>query len=351
MILDRRHGESAEQFDLKEDRRRQREVDVELEAKGFAIVPASVDLTGDGTSSSLLFPEVPIDQLPSIDQLSSEDDESEEFETARSFWRRPSGTQIAKLVGVLNGVTMAALVLSLAGQNIGQDLVNWLFQKPFAGRGQPGQTNESFTRAQSPALAEKPVVSESRPADQETSLDARPNDEALGPGGLPSTKSSISLRPGDGLAPEQRETNGASETTRSVFREPGSTSREISTTVKESRTPPRVAAAPSPAAEKSRATAQFVGVHRAKLVRKPISRGWGDSYAVRLLDPAGRPVVVAEVVLVAQMADGTVQNIAMGALPEPGTYRATVPTDRSTPVDLHVRIAIGDKLVDVPVGP
>jgi hypothetical protein len=336
---------------------------------------------------------VPIDQLPSIDQLSSEDDEIEEFETTRSFWRRPSGTQIAKLVGVLSGVTMAALVLSLAGQNIGQDLVNWLFQKPFAGRGQPGQTNESFTRVQSPALAEKPVVSESRPADQETSLDARPNDEALGTGGLASTKSSISLRPGDGLAPAQGETNGASETTRSLSREPGSTSREISTTVKESRTPPRdgsaneagaspkgatgedaggvrpkpratlrpiasapapsnqVAAAPSPAAEKSRATAQFVGVHGAELVRKPISRGSGDSYAVRLLDPAGQPVVVAEVVLVAQMADGTVQNIAMGALPEPGTYRATVPTDRSTPVDLHVRVATGDKLVDVPVGP
>jgi hypothetical protein len=94
-----------------------------------------------------------------------------------------------------------------------------------------------------------------------------------------------------------------------------------------------------------------VGVHGAELVRKPISRGSGDSYAVRLLDPAGQPVVVAEVVLVAQMADGTVQNIAMGALPEPGTYRATVPTDRSTPVDLHVRVATGDKLVDVPVGP
>jgi hypothetical protein len=70
IILDRRHGKSAGQFDLKEDRRRQREVDVELEAKGFAIVPASVDLTGDGTSSSLLFPKCrSTNSLQSINSL------------------------------------------------------------------------------------------------------------------------------------------------------------------------------------------------------------------------------------------------------------------------------------------
>jgi hypothetical protein len=51
------------------------------------------------------------------------------------------------------------------------------------------------------------------------------------------------------------------------------------------------------------------------------------------------------------MADGTVENIAMGALPEPGTYRGTVPTGRSTPVDLRVRVSTGDKFVEVPVRP
>jgi hypothetical protein len=62
-------------------------------------------------------------------------------------------------------------------------------------------------------------------------------------------------------------------------------------------------------------------------------------------------VVATDVLLVAHMADGTVENIAMGALPEPGTYRATVPTGRSTPVALQVRVSTGDKLVEVSVRP
>jgi len=62
-------------------------------------------------------------------------------------------------------------------------------------------------------------------------------------------------------------------------------------------------------------------------------------------------MVVADVLLVARMADGTVENVAMGALPEPGTYRGTVPTGRSTPVDLRVRVNTGDKFVEVPVRP
>jgi len=72
---------------------------------------------------------------------------------------------------------------------------------------------------------------------------------------------------------------------------------------------------------------------------------------VRLFDPAGQPMVVGDVLLVAHMADGTVESIAMGALPEPGTYRGTVPTGRSTPVDLRVRVSVGDEFVEVPVRP
>jgi hypothetical protein len=89
----------------------------------------------------------------------------------------------------------------------------------------------------------------------------------------------------------------------------------------------------------------------AEFVGQPVSRGWGDSYAVRLLDPAGKPIVVPDVLLVAHMADGTVENVPMGALPEPGTYRGTVPTGRSTPVGLRVRVRTGDKFVEVLVKP
>ena len=51
------------------------------------------------------------------------------------------------------------------------------------------------------------------------------------------------------------------------------------------------------------------------------------------------------------MADGTVENIAMGALPEPGTYRATVPTERSKPVDLRVRVTKNGGSAEIPVSP
>ena len=88
---------------------------------------------------------------------------------------------------------------------------------------------------------------------------------------------------------------------------------------------------------------------RAELARAPRSVGWGDSYAVRVLNPAGRPIVVAEIVLIAHMGNGTVENIAMGALPEPGIYRATVPAGRSVPISLQVRISYGGKRVELPV--
>jgi hypothetical protein len=88
---------------------------------------------------------------------------------------------------------------------------------------------------------------------------------------------------------------------------------------------------------------------RAELAREPRSVGWGDSYAVRLLTSAGKPMRVAEIVLIAQMADGTVENVAMGALLEPGIYRATVPTRRSTLISLQVRVKYGENAVRIPV--
>ena len=156
---------------------------------------------------------------------SPEDDEDEE--RLESFPRQRSGTLIEKLLGVLIGVTLAALVLSLVGQITGQSLLRRLFTGPLSGGPDQAlrQTNESFTRAQLPAVTEKPEVAETRPARTETPPPARPNSES------PS-------------------------------------------------------ASPEAATPKATPT-QLVGSHRAELVRGPVSRGWGDSYAVRLLDPPG----------------------------------------------------------------
>jgi hypothetical protein len=371
IITDRRHGGASRESDLKQDHRRQPQVDLALAANGFAIVPASVNSTADATSRSLLFPEDP------IEPLYPEDDENEAPENPRS------GALIPKLLGVLSGAALAALVLSLAGQDIGQGLVSRLLNGSVAGGGEPGQINESLTRAQSPTVAEKPVAVDSRAVNSETSPQARPNNEATSAGRPASTKSA-SLRDADRLTPKQRETSGSSDMTGPASPEPRTASRQNSISAKEAgtyetgaspkagtgesasagrpglrTTPPptasvpasskQVATDPSPETTTPTSTRPLGGAHRAELVRTPVSRGWGDSYAVRLLDPAGRPMVVTEVLLVARMADGTVESIAMGALPEPGTYRATVPTSRSTPVNLHVQVNTGDKIVEVPV--
>lgn len=378
IITDRRHSGVSRESDLKQDHRRQPQVDLALAANGFAIVPASVNSTADTTSRPLLLPEDP------IEPLYPEGDENEAPENERS------DTLIPKLLGVLSGAALAALVLSLAGQDIGQSLVSRLLNGSLVVGGEPGQINKSLIPAQSPTVAEKPVAVDSRAVGSETSPRASPNNEASSAGGRASSKPA-SLRDADRLTPKQRETSGSSEVTGPAPREPRTASRENSISAKEVGTSPRnahtspnetgastkagtgenasagrpglrttplpTASVPAPSKQVATdpspetATPPLGGAHRAELVRMPVSRGWGDSYAVRLLDPAGRPMVVTEVLLVARMADGTVESIAMGALPEPGTYRATVPTSRSTPVDLHVQVHTGDKIVEVHVRP
>ncbi len=384
IIMDRRHGGSSGKSDPKEDRRRQLRVDLALEADGFAIVPASVDQTKHRTALSLLLPEAP------IERLSPEDAEDEErLESILSFKRRRSGRLIPKLLAVLIGVTLAAFALSPAGQNFGKSLMSRVFQgspPPSGDLSQPPvQTNEASTVAQLPAVTEEPGVAETQAARTETPPPARPASESPSPGGPASTKA-VSPRDADRLTATPRETSIPPQETDTTSRETSTSPEETSTPARDASTPPKqtsappkaatgqggsvrprpsatvrpspsasapsVASAPPPEAATPKATPpRFEGSPRVELVREPVSRGWGESYAVRLLDPAGRPMAGADVVLVAQMADGTVENIPMGALPEPGTYRGTVPTGRSAPVDLRVRVSTGDKVVEVPVRP
>ena len=100
-------------------------------------------------------------------------------------------------------------------------------------------------------------------------------------------------------------------------------------------------------------SSRFAGVPRVELVRNslPTADGKADSYVVRLSDPAGRPLAGAEVLLVASMADGTVENIMLGAGPEPGTYAGTSRPSRSVPVDLRVRMTMSDKRIEIPLRP
>ena len=331
IIMDRRRGGSFGESDLNEDRRRHRQVALALELNGFAIVPASIDPPGYRAPSVLRF-EAPIERSP------AEDYDEDRLESIRNFQRQRPGTLIPKLIGVLSGAVLGALVVLLAG---------WF----------PGRVSRARSRA-----------------DQ---TGRRSRSTRVSPGLLPWPAPPASTRPGsprdlDRITPRPRETSGPSEVTSTASREPIIASRDTSSSRKEISSstrgasapangpaapphhtprpspsaPPRsnqVAAAPpaGPATSKAPST-QVVGSPRAELVSKPVSRGWGDSYAVRLLDAAGQPMVDASVQLVAHMADGTVENVAMGALTEPGTYRGTVPTNRSTPVDLRLRVTTGD---------
>jgi hypothetical protein len=71
----------------------------------------------------------------------------------------------------------------------------------------------------------------------------------------------------------------------------------------------------------------------------------------RIVDPAGRPLPNADVLLLARMPDGTVENVRMDYLPERGAYRGSLVTTHSSPVDLRVRVILGDKRVEIPLAP
>jgi hypothetical protein len=361
IIVDRRRGGSFEEADLNEDRRRQRQVALALEVNGFAIVPASIDPPKYTAPSVIRF------QAPKEHSSPADDYDEERLESIRNFQGQRPGTLIPKLLGVLSGAVLGALVVLLAGMVPWQSLTSSLSGGP--GR-PPGQIDESVAGTPPPA---------------------RPDSESRSAGAPASTRPDF-RRDADRITARPRETSGPSEVTGTASREPGTVSRDTSSPRKETSTSTRGASAPAnesgappqagtgkgareagpgvparptpsapprssqvagvrpPEVEASKATSsQAVSSPRAELVSRPVPRGWGDSYAVRLLDPAGQPMVNASVQLVARMADGTVENVAMGALAEPGTYRGTVPTNRSTPVDLRVRVAAGDGSVEVPL--
>jgi hypothetical protein len=324
IIIDRRHSGSWMEFSL-EDRRRQPRVDLTLATNGFAIVPASVNHKEDRTQG-----------LPH-----EEDEDLKRLESIRTFQRQRSRRLLPKLGGafpkilvpfrtlpiltkllaLLSGVTLAMFAMSPAGQNLGKSLTGRILEEapPISG-----------SQAVAPPAAQLPSTLSQAPA----------------------------VNKNDGLIATPDETSTPPKAGGPTPREPVTKSRAIRTSTKETGTPPKGATtaskpAPEALAPKGKAALpRFAGSPRAELAREPVSIGWGKSYAVRLLNPAGQPMPGAEVWLVARRGDGTVERIPMGALPELGTYRATVPTRPSAPVDLQVRIRMGEKRVEVvPVKP
>jgi len=393
IIKDRRHPGSSGMPDLDVDRRRLHQVDLALEASGFAIVPTSADRIGNGTPPSQPPSETPIEQpSPEIEQPSPEEDE-EPVESVGNSRVRPSDTVI-RILGVLSGLTMTALLVLLAGWVTEHNLVGQLFTESlWMSSGQPaGQTNKSFTAGQSSPAAE---MTAGRETPAEGTSRFRPDRESTRPDG-PTRTNSVSTLDRDPLTLGHRETNGPSEATATVRQgrratagdtvarpeDAGRSSRVAGAPADETDAPAKARADQGPSGGRPRLSAtaraaprasvkseQVTGVRsaetatpdatpprsedplRAKLVQGPVSRGWGDSYSVRLLTSTGQPVKVFGVTLVAHKADGSVEKIAMGALPELGMYRGTVPTGRASTVELRIRVHSGDKFVEIPLTP
>jgi hypothetical protein len=111
----------------------------------------------------------------------------------------------------------------------------------------------------------------------------------------------------------------------------------------------QAAVAPAASEPVSRSVSpRFAGLPRIELSREPSLAG--GTYSARIVDPAGKPLSDAEVLLLARMPDGTVENVRMDFDPDRGTYRGSLPTT-SSPVDLRVRVITGDKRVEIPLGP
>jgi len=74
-------------------------------------------------------------------------------------------------------------------------------------------------------------------------------------------------------------------------------------------------------------------------------------FTVRVSDISGRPLAGADILVLARMADGTAASIPLSSGVEPGMYQGTMPSGRSSLVDLRVRVTTSDKRVEIPFAP
>jgi hypothetical protein len=394
IIVDRRSGEPSDDWDRAEDRRQRPQVDIALRANGFALVPAprprgeriataervataeriatagrigtaGRTAKGERTPLSLLLPSAPSSRLEPEDDYEDDDDDRERLEAIQSFKRGRSRGLAPWLVAALAVVAAAAFVLSPAGQTLKQSLAQRASPQAPAPPGPPSApTPDGSTAPREAAVAEKPVadkpIAEKSVAEKsvaETPAGEKPGAEApvraparqepspppsregetatsLRGARTPPVESSVPPRDAPGSAGRARAR--AAEVPRPSVSEPAARRA--------------VGAVPPPAEPGSRLVSpRFAGLPRVELSRE--AGAASGTYAVRIVDPAGRPLGDAEVLLLARMPDGTVENVRMDFYPEHGTYRGALPPSRSSPVDLRVRVITGDKRVEIPLGP
>ena len=396
IIVDRRSGEPSDSWDPAVERRRRPQVDLALKENGFAVVPAPNQGPGVHRAPvspvSLLVPSAPSSEVDWDD--ASDDDDAERLEAIRSFKRGRSSNLVPWLIAALAVAAAAAFVLSPTGHALKQTVAQKVSSEPApaptantpaANAPAPGspatstpapsapsgappaaQSSDVAPPARGPAVADKSGAADAPARAPATGVPAPAERPLRGP----ASSSSAGTEPAqsrDLPAVEKPRESGAprgEDTTppnTSTAPSPGRRTRSTETARSTTSAPesPRAgtgtpsASAPSQATvEPSEPVSRSVSPRFAGLPRVELSREGGASatYSARIVDPAGKPLPDAEVLLLARMPDGTVENVRMNFYPDRGTYRGSLPTT-SAPVDLRVRVITGDKRVEIPLGP
>jgi hypothetical protein len=402
IIVDRRSGESSDRWDPSVERRRRPQVDLALKENGFAVVPAPnqgpVVHRAPLSPVSLL---VPSASSSEVDWDDTDDDDAERLEAIRNFKRGRSSNLVPWLIAALAVAAAAAFILSPTGHALKKTVAQKMSSEPApappantsapntpvtpapapnapatstpaptAPSGAPpaAQSADIAPPVRGPAVADKsgaadaparaPATGAPAPAERALRGPASSGSAATEP--APSRDLPAVDKPRDLAAPRGDDATPAKPSTApSVSRRPRATdaARSSAPAPEAPRTgagtpsasaPSQAGVEPSPAEPVSRSVSpRFAGLPRVELSREG---GANAVYSARIVDPAGKPLPDAEVLLLARMPDGTVENVRMNFYPDRGTYRGSLAT-ASAPVDLRVRVITGDKRVEIPLGP
>jgi hypothetical protein len=413
VIVDRRRGEPSSQWHGANDRRKRPHVDLALLESGVAIVPAATPAddrrrepasrgpsprdrtSGQRFEDRLVDGEIPQEDWsasPARDPFSqrassrfasrvvtapddyrpepyesSLDDDTERLKAIRGFSQRlrreehPPRSRLPWIIAVL-AIAVALVAALIALSPLGNSLKQ-AFKQSLAVR-RSSETSRTASEASRTA-------SETPPASSSRAPSATPRATEPAAGGEPSP---VPSRDTNATSPRDNRELAAANSGPAAGRRAGSSVNEPSTESAPaapqtsdgttggrrprpsvSEPAPRRAAlppAPEPVVPPSESTGRLMTSPRfPDLPRVDVSRESGGIYSARIVDPAGRPLTDADVLLLARMSDGTVENVMMQFSPDRGVYRGALPATRSSIVYLRLRVITGNKRIEIPVEP
>src|SRR5262245_48642219 len=413
VIVDRRRGEPSSQWHGANDRRKQPHVDLALQESGVAIVPAATpagerrrepayrepsprgrtsgqrfedrlvggeisqedwsawparDPFSQGASSRFAsrVATAPDDYRPEPYE-SSLDDDAERLKAIRGFRQRfirqeehPPRSRLPWMIAVLAiAVVLVAVLIALSPLG---DSLKQAFKQSLAAR-RSSETSGTASEA-SRTASETPHASSTPRASSDTSRAPSATPRATEPAAagepspvpsgdnreLPAANSapaagrragsSVNEPSAESAAPQTSDGTTAGRRPRPSVSEPAPRRAAL---------PPEPTVAPSEPPGRLMTSPRFPDLPRVDVSREPGSPN--GIYSARIVDPAGRPLTDADVLLLARMSDGTVENVMMQFSPDRGIYRGALPATRSSIVYLRLRVITGNKRIEIPVEP